>query len=90
MAGMVGSHRLAGLKEQEFELVEKAGEVLYQKIENAMYDLAYDSIEVLSAHVPIQFGPAQLRITENFKLRNWAFSWLLNPLQGELTFLQLG
>ncbi len=23
-------------------------------------------------------------------MRNWAFSWLLNPLQGELTFLQLG
>jgi neutral ceramidase len=90
MAGMVGSHRLAGLKEQEFELVEKAGEVLFDKVENATYDLALDSIEIRSAHVPIQFGPAQLRITENFKLRNWAFSRLLNPLQGELTFLELG
>lgn len=90
MAGMVGSHRLAGLKEQEFELVEKAGEVLYQKIKNTTYDQLLDSIEIKSAHIPIQFGPAQLRITKNIKLRNWAFSWLLNPLQGELTFLQLG
>jgi neutral ceramidase len=90
MAGMVGSHRLAGLKEQEFELVEKAGEVLSEKIKNATYDQSLDSIEIKSAHVPIQFGPAQLRITENLRLRNWAFSWLLNPLQGELTYLELG
>lgn len=90
MAGMVGSHRLAGLKEQEFDLVKKAGQVLSEKIQQATYGPIQDSLKIKSAHVPIPFGPAQLRITENLKVRNWAFSWLLNPLQGELTFLQIG
>jgi neutral ceramidase len=90
MAGMVGSHRLAGLSETEFELVAKAGEVLTQKISDAKYDPAAGSVQITAAHIPIQFGPSQLRITKNWKLRNWVFSSALNPIQGELTYLQLG
>ncbi len=90
MAGMVGSHRLAGLTETEFELVAKAGERLTQKISEANYDRAIDSVQVIAAHIPIQFGPSQLRISKNWKLRDWVFSLVLNPIQGELTYLQLG
>jgi neutral ceramidase len=90
MAGMVGSHRLAGLSETEFDLVAKAGEVLTQKISEARYDQAIDSLQILAVHIPIQFGPSQLRLTKNLKLRDWVFSSALNPIQGELTFLQLG
>lgn len=90
MAGMVGSHRLAGLDDTDFDLVSKAGVALSKKILNASYDPASDSIEIRAAHIPIQFGPSQLRITKKWKLRNWVFNLLLDPLQGELTYLQLG
>jgi hypothetical protein len=49
-----------------------------------------DSVTLVSAHIPIEFGSSQLRITKGWKLRDWLFSWLVNPLQGELTYLQLG
>ncbi len=89
MAGMVGSHRLAGINEGEFDLVAKAGEVLSEKIIAAPSLLKTDSVTLIAAHIPIQFGPSQLRITKDWKLRNWVFSWLVNPLEGELTYLQL-
>jgi neutral ceramidase len=90
MAGMVGSHRLSGLSEIDFELVTKAGEVLTQKISEAHYNMAIDSVQIAAAHIPIQFGPSQLRISKNWKLRDWVFSLALDPIQGELTYLQLG
>ncbi len=89
MAGMVGSHRLAGMDGGEFDLVAKAGHVLSAKIISAPVLQQSDSVKVIAAHIPISFGPSQLRITKNWKLRDWVFSWLLNPLQGELTYLQL-
>ncbi len=89
MAGMVGSHRLAGIDAEEFELVAKAGHILSDKIIAAPALQKTDSINLITAHIPIAFGPSQLRLTKNWKLRNWVFSWLVNPLQGELTYLQL-
>ena len=89
MAGMVGSHRLAGINAGEFDLVAKAGHVLSEKVRSASVSPKADSIKLISAHIPIQFGPSQLRITKDWKLRNWVFCWLVNPLQGELTYLQL-
>lgn len=89
MAGMVGSHRLAGIPAAEFELVAQTGELLSEKVIAASPSNKTDSVVLTTAHIPIQFGPAQLRIARNWKLRNWIFSWLVNPLQGELTYLQL-
>ncbi len=89
MAGMVGSHRLAGISAGEFDLVAKAGEVLSEKIIAAPSLQKNDSVTLIAAHIAIQFGPSQLRITKDWKLRNWIFSLLVNPLQGELTYLQL-
>jgi len=89
MAGMVGSHRLTGINEAEYELVARAGSILSEKIISAPLSQKTDSVKMVTAHIPIQFGPSQLRIAKNWKLRNWIFSWLLNPLHGELTWLQL-
>ncbi len=89
MAGMVGSHRLAGMRQQEFDLVAEAGGAISKKIESASTINKMDSVQLVTAHVPIQFGPSQLRITKNLKLRDWVFSLLVNPLQGELTYLQI-
>lgn len=90
MAGMVGSHRLAGLTETEFDLVVKAGDVLEEKISTATVSGITDSVMIRASHIPIHFGPSQLRLLKDLKLRNWAFSSLLNPLQGELTYLEIG
>lgn len=90
MAGMVGSHRLAGLSETEFELVAKAGSVLQEKISLATELSKTDSVVIKASHIPIQFGPSQLRISKDWKLRNWVFSSLLNPMHGELTYLEIG
>lgn len=89
MAGMVGSHRLAGITETEFEMVAKAGQVLADKVTAATPINYSDSVSIVTKHIPITFGPSQLRISENWKLRDWIFRLLVNPLQGELTYLQM-
>ena len=90
MAGMVGSHRLKGIEGSEFERIEKAGQLLSEKVLSATSQKLEDSISISSAHIPIEFGPSQLRITKSLKVRDWVFCALINPLQGELTFLRIG
>lgn len=90
MAGMVGSHRLTGVTGTDFQRIDSAADKLYNKIEAAHHTILPDSIIIASAHIPIEFGGSQLRIANNWKVRNWAFSSLLGSLQGELTMLQLG
>jgi neutral ceramidase len=90
MAGMVGSHRLKGVTGTDFQRIDSAAGKLHHKIEVAHRTLLPDSIAITSAHIPIEFGSSQLRIATDWKVRNWAFSSLVGPLQGELTLLQLG
>lgn len=90
LSGMVGSHRLNGIAEQEFEMVEKAGTVLSEKVLQAQQTNKEDSITVKTFHFPITFSPAQLRVAQNWKVRDWAFRMALKPLSGELTVLELG
>ncbi len=90
MAGMVGSHRLKGVTGTDFQRIDSAADKLHHKIEVAHRTLLPDSIAITSAHISISFGSSQLRIATNWKVRNWAFSSLVGPLQGELSVLQLG
>lgn len=90
-AGMVGSHRLDGFLEENFELTEKAGKTLASKILKESVDSKKsDSVSINTSHIPVQYGPSQLRIEKNWRLRDWAFRSLLRPLQGEITFLEIG
>lgn len=90
MAGMVGSHRLKGIEGTDFERIEKAGLELAEKVIAANALELTDSIFISSAHIPIEFGPSQLRIAKDWKVRDWVFRSLLNPLKGDLTYLQVG
>jgi hypothetical protein len=90
MAGMVGSHRLKGIEGTEFERIENTALLLSEKVVAATAEKLTDSISISSAHIPIEFGPSQLRIANNWKVRDWVFRLLLRPLQGELTYLQIG
>ncbi len=90
MAGMVGSHRLKGFDGEEFERIEKTGQVLSEKIIKADSQQLADSFSISSAHIPIKFGASQLRIANNWKVRDWIFRSSIGKLQGELTVLQIG
>jgi hypothetical protein len=90
MGGMVGSHSFNRLEEQNFELVEKEGQLIYQKISARTNFTPKDSISISYAHIPIQFGPSQLRIADNWKVRNWVLGSLFGGLKGELTYLRIG
>lgn len=90
LVGMVGSHRLKGFDGTDFERIEKAADTLSEKIDHPQKDLEMDSVSITAKHIPIQFGPSQLRIEKKWKVRNWVFSSLIGSLQGEITYLKIG
>lgn len=90
MAGMVGSHRLKGFDGSDFERIEKTGQTLSDKVVHASSQRLLDSITISSYHIPIEFGSSQLRIANNWKVRDWVFRSSIGKLKGELTVLQIG
>lgn len=90
MAGMVGSHRIIWFPEGDFEYCAKIADLLYQRIEQRTTVQTVDSLSMVARHVPIAFGPSQMHIEKNWKVRDWVFRSLVNPLEGELTLLELG
>lgn len=90
MAGMVGSHKLDGITESEFEGASQAGKILAKKVLHPSVHEKLLTSEIKTMHVPIDYGDSQLRLNKDYRLRNWFFSSLLGSLQGELTYLQIG
>lgn len=90
MAGMVGSHRFAWVPETGFELIDLMTPVLIGHIDQAVKDSAIVTPEIRAMQVPIEFGPAQPRISENWKIRDWVMRLLARPLQGDATFVEIG
>ena len=90
MSGMVGSHRFKFSALSSYEFIDYASSQLAARIDTAHFDPGMTSAQVRSAHVPIEFGPAQLRIDRSWKINNWAFRLLFNKLKGELTYLEFG
>jgi hypothetical protein len=90
MSGMVGSHRFKWTPLDGYEFMDYMAPVLVQRIDSASYESPVSTPAIRSAHVPVEFGPAQLRIDKNWKVNNWAFRLVFNKLKGELTYLELG
>ncbi|HZY78901.1 MAG TPA: hypothetical protein VFE50_05215 [Cyclobacteriaceae bacterium] len=90
MSGMVGSHRFRFTFESSYDFIDMMGPTLVSKIRNAKYDSTMSSPDIRSAHIPIEFGPSQLRIDRNWKVNNWVFRLLFRKLQGEFTYLEFG
>lgn len=92
MAGMVGSHRFVWSPKQDFDFISTIAPEVYQRIRSgmSMSTRAVDSVSIRATQVPIEFGPSQMRIGKNWKVRDWVFQWLVNPLEGELSYLELG
>lgn len=90
MSGMVGSHSFIWYPEVDFELINIERDLVIAKMDSMERAPAFDSAVVSTSHIPIPFGPSQLRIGANWKTRNWAFSSVLDDLEGELTYLKIG
>ncbi len=90
LAGMMGSHGIRGFDLYEFPLVDSIGRSVAFKI-NGARQIAQDSmLQLKTARIEIEHGPAQLRLTEKFKLRNWVFESVVGPLKGEIDLLKIG
>ncbi|NJN42352.1 MAG: hypothetical protein HC811_09150 [Flammeovirgaceae bacterium] len=89
MAGMVGSHQIANVDGNDFELCENIGSVLMEskKSEGISEEL---SSRIKTASIQIMHGPSQVRIGKNWKIRDWVFSAVSQPLQGELSVVSIG
>ncbi|MGE0589733.1 MAG: hypothetical protein AB7O48_14245 [Cyclobacteriaceae bacterium] len=91
MSGMVGSQRFRGLfGTYDFDLVEQAGELLANFITEKTEQEISQPVEIKTGRIPIEYGDSQLRITNSLRIRNWLFKAVSQPLQGEITCLQLG
>lgn len=90
MAGMVGSHRFRFLPGSNDDVIKQEAGIVSTALLNAQREGGENKVEIATARVPIVFGPAQVRIAHNWKVRNWLFSWLATPLEGELTLLKIG
>lgn len=90
LGGMIGSHRIEGMKRIDYDFADRVGDILADKA------LKADPIPVAGAEnfmlgkIDVAFGPSQMRLTDNLKLRNWAFDQVVGPLEGEITILGIG
>lgn len=90
MAGMVGSHRFRYMQGTNDEVLAQEALLLKEAIDSAQAQHSFDSAAVLAKHVEIKFGPSQVRLSEDLKLRDWVFRRLIGKLQGEITVVQIG
>lgn len=91
MAGTVGSHRLDSIEGQAFVRVENAGQKLSDLIvEKKKEDTLRQKPAISFRNIPVEFGPSQMRIAKDFKLRDWAFRAFFAPLEGKIQYLEIG
>jgi hypothetical protein len=90
MAGMVGSHRFRHMRGSNDQILAREASLLVHAIDSARVYHSLDSATVLARHMQIEFGPSQVRISRDWKLRDWVFRLLVGELEGEMTVVQLG
>jgi hypothetical protein len=90
MAGMMGSHRLDHIEGSDYELVNNTAEKLSDKIEKASVGSMIDSASITYRSIDLPMGSSQLRITDNWKLRDWLFAAALGRLEATITYLKIG
>lgn len=90
MAGAVGSHRLDTSEPKSLELVQSTGMELSALIPQANRTDLPDTITFAFKKIDIELGESQLRISDNFHLRDWAFNAAFPPLKAEIKYLGIG
>lgn len=90
LAGMMGSHGIKGFDLYEFPLVDSIGRSLAASIKNSKQIREDSLVQIKTGRLEIGQGPSQLRLTKYFKLRNWVFEGIINPLHGQIDILKVG
>ncbi|MEQ9591953.1 MAG: hypothetical protein RLN86_05110 [Cyclobacteriaceae bacterium] len=90
LAGMMGSHGVAGLKVFDFALTSVIGESLARKIRDVEEIPMADTVDIGIGAIEVVTGPSQLRLTKDLKLRDWVFRQVVGPLHGEIRVLKIG
>lgn len=94
LAGMVASHRTKYLNDysqiKDFPLIDVYSKELARRLNYIRYVSVEDSLRIQTASMPIAFGPSQMRIARDLRIRPWVFASMFGPLQGNLTLLRLG
>lgn len=94
MAGMVASHRTKYLNDynliKDFKLIDIYSKEVVRRLNYIRFKTLEDSLRIDMARMPIAFGPSQLRIAKDWRIRPWLFESAFGPLQGNLTLLRLG
>ena len=90
MSGMVGSHRFVRLAKEDSEAIKLEANVIVNKIPDVDGLQFRDSLNINRLSFDIPFGPSQMRIAHNWKIRDWLFTRLFKPLSGKLKVIQLG
>ncbi len=89
MAGMVGSHRIKGKKEDAF--TDNTASKINRLMMNSAVQDTISSHYMAWGRLTVAHGPSQLRIMKSWKLRDWVFKWVFDgPLEGEITYLKIG
>lgn len=90
-AGMVGSHNIDSSIPKSHERILNVGKQLSLKIKNGLDSIEYMNSSVLGGlDLPIEMPASQLRISQDFRIRDWLFSALLDPLKANIKILQIG
>lgn len=87
--GMMGSHRVKGIPDTQFAMCDSLGGRLYQKIRVASANPVRDST-IATGIIPIDFGPSQLHVLQEYKVRDWVFRGLFRKLKGDIRYMKIG
>ncbi len=88
-AGNIGSHRAKWMPEKEFAMCDTLGSKLYRKVKLANSLRLTDST-ISTAIIPVDYGPSQLHLLQQYKVRDWVFRALFTQLKGDITYLKIG
>ncbi|UII22292.1 neutral/alkaline non-lysosomal ceramidase N-terminal domain-containing protein [Fulvivirga ligni] len=90
-AGNVGSHRLAGIKEEDFPRIDTTAAILKQLIIKGLETVKYSSqSELLGKRVTLPLPPAQMRISEDYGVSTWVFEMAMGDLKGDISIAIIG
>jgi len=88
-SGNVGSHRVRGMAEHEFALCDTLAAKLFDKVKTAPLTTLTNAT-VATGIVSVAYGPSQVHILRDYKIRDWVFRLLFAPLKGNITYLKIG
>ncbi|MBX2844034.1 MAG: neutral/alkaline non-lysosomal ceramidase N-terminal domain-containing protein [Flammeovirgaceae bacterium] len=90
-AGNVGSHRLHGFSGIDYDKISKSARTLHKLILNGIATAEYSNNASLAGkRIDLILPPSQLRIEQDYKIRDWAFSGIMGELTGDISICQVG